>query len=372
MGKTFCAGYAIGSFKVKTLIIVHRDSLRTQWVNSLCKMNGFGSKDIHEIVSTDEIFDIVNGYYKPSGDVFLITHATFRASLPKVGSLKAMEKFTENLGIGLKIIDEAHLEFRDTLTMDAIMNVKRNIYMTATNARSAKEENAIFKYAFSKTIFYKESATLHDDHRPKKWVDYITVAVNTHCNPNIYRYRVVGSKSMNPATYGRWVIKHDKNQTHFKVCRDLVRQTFNEDPHSKMIIFMPLIDLCDELQEFISKSLNNDDSFDYELNIQTMHSRNSKSDNDYAKHADIIVTTIGSAGTGTDIPGITDIICCSPFVSRVTCSQVFGRIRYIPKKCHYYDIYDESVLMDKIWMKARSKTLRPLALNSYNLYWSES
>ena len=103
-----------------------------------------------------------------------------------------------------------------------------------------------------------------------------------------------------------------------------------------------------------------------------MHSRNSKSDNDYAKHADIIVTTIGSAGTGTDIPGITDIICCSPFVSRVTCSQVFGRIRYIPKKCHYYDIYDESVLMDKIWMKARSKTLRPLALNSYNLYWSES
>ena len=369
MGKTFCAGYGIGLFKLKTLIIVHRDNLRTQWVGSLCKMNGFTSKEIHEIVSTEEVFDIVNGFYKPNYDVYLITHATFRASLSRIGSLHDMEKFTENLGIGLKIIDEAHLEFRNTLTMDAVMNVKRNIYMTATNARSAKEENAIFKYAFSNTIFYKESTTLTDN-RPKKWVDYITVCVNTHCKPNIYHYRVVGSKNMNSATYGRWVIKYDKNHTHFKACRDLVRMTYEEDPHSKMIVFMPLIDLCDEFQEFLF-SLNTDKSFDYELEIRTMHSRNSKSENDRAKQADIIITTIGSAGTGTDIPGITDIICCSPFVSAVTAKQVFGRIRYIPKKCHYYDIYDESVLMDKIWMKSRAKTLRSLALNTRDIRWTE-
>lgn len=59
-------------------------------------------------------------------------------------------------------------------------------------------------------------------------------------------------------------------------------------------------------------------------------------------------------------------------MSVVTSKQVFGRIRYIPKKCHYYDIYDESVLMDKIWMKSRARTLRPLALNSYDIAYVES
>ncbi len=349
---------------------MHRDNLRKQWAKSLYEMNGFSSKEVHEIESGEEILDIVTGDYKPDYDVYLITHATFRAGLNRVGSLSAMEKFTENLGIGMKIIDEAHLEFRDTLTMDAVMNVKRNLYLTATNARSSKDENAIFKYVFANTLFYKESRAMYDN-RPKKWVDYVTVCVNTHCKPNIYRYRVVGAKNMNSATYGKWVIGYDKNNTHFKACRELVRQTYNDDSKSKMLIFMPLIDLCEKCQEFLF-SLNNDPTFDYELDIRTINSRNSKSENERAKQADIIITTIGSAGTGTDIPGITDIICCSPFVSVVTSKQVFGRIRYIPKKCHYYDIYDESVLMDKIWMKSRARTLRPLALNSYDIAYVES
>ena len=58
----------------------------------------------------------------------------------------------------------------------------------------------------------------------------------------------------------------------------------------------------------------------------------------------MIVTTIGSCGTGTDIPGITAIISCSPYVSKITAMQVFGRIRYCGKICDYYDIEDDGVV----------------------------
>ncbi|MBO4736776.1 MAG: hypothetical protein J5614_10355, partial [Paludibacteraceae bacterium] len=39
-GKTFCSGVGLCKLKMKTLIIMHRDNLRKQWMNSLFNMNG--------------------------------------------------------------------------------------------------------------------------------------------------------------------------------------------------------------------------------------------------------------------------------------------------------------------------------------------
>lgn len=369
-GKTFCSGVGMCKFGVKTLIIVHRDSLRTQWMNSLCKMQGLTHQEVHEISEVSELCDIARGYVNYDYDIYLMTHATFRAATKYLSSMEEIGNITKNLGIGLKIIDEAHLEFRDTLFMDFCFNVKRNLYLTATDGRSAKEENTIFRKVFSNATFYKPSSLLESG-VPKRWTTYVTVAVNTHCKPNIYRYRVAGGRGMNPASYGKWVIQYDKNKTHFKCCRDLLKIIYNRDQYAKVLVFMPLIDLCSDAAYFFSKELNYSEDFDYDLNIKTINSKNSKSENDANRSADVIVTTIASCGTGTDIHGITDIISCSPYCSRITAEQSFGRIRYCGKECHYYDIYDESVLMDKIWIKSRRKKIKQLALNIQHLNWFE-
>ena len=367
---TYCSGVGLCKYGVKTLIIMHRDQLRVQWMNSLYKMNGLNSSYVHEIDSSEELYEIATGEYKPNYDVYLMTHATFRAGLKRIGSMKLAMNIGKNLGIGLKIIDEAHLEFKDTILMDFIFNVKRNLYLTATDGRSSKDENSIFRHVFSSCVYYKPSAMLTDN-RPKKWVNYYGVEVNTHVNKNIYKYRVVGSKSMTPASYGQWVIKRDKTLQHFKCCRDIVKQLFKEDQYAKLIIFMPLIDLCEECAYFLTMELQKDPEFPYDVDIRTINSKNSKKDNELAKHADIIVTTIGSCGTGTDIPGITGIISCSPFCSKIIASQVFGRIRYCGKICSYYDIWDSSVPMDKYWYQSRKRTLGHLALNVRELSWSD-
>ena len=367
---TYCSGAGLCQFGVKTLIIMHRDSLRGQWAKSLFTMNGLSSKYVHEISSSDEISAIVNGDVEYDYDVYLLTHATFRAGFNKVKSMEKMGLLTKNLGIGFKIIDEAHLEFRDTLMMDFCFNVKRNLYLTATDGRSSREENSIFKHVFSHALFYKPSALLSTG-IPSRWTEYITVALNSNCNPNIYRYRVAGGRGMNPASYGKWVIQYDKKNTHFKCCRDLLRIIYENDENAKVLVFMPLIDLCSEAAHFFVKELNYDESFKYDLNVKTINSKNTKSENDYNRKADVIVTTIASCGTGTDIPGVTDIISCSPYVSGVTAKQVFGRIRYCGKTCHYYDIFDESVLMDKIWLKSRRKRIKQIALSTRHMVWTE-
>lgn len=359
-GKTFCSGVGMCKFGAKTLVIMHRDSLRKQWYESLYRMNGMSDREVHEISSSQELYDIAYGNIQLDYDVYLLTHATFRAGVKRIGNLKDIAKITENLYIGMKIVDEAHLEFRDTIMMDFMFNVRRNLYLTATSGRSSKDENSIFKHVFSKAVFYKPSSLLTEN-TPKRWVNYVSIMIDTKCKPGIYQYRVAGGKGMNSASYGKWVIAYDKKQTHFRVCAELIKQVFNNDPHAKIIVFMPLIELCDSAQDFFNKTFHYDEEFDYELDISTINSQNSKAENERNKKADVIVTTIASAGTGTDIPGITDIICCSPFVSQITAEQVFGRIRYIPKECHYFDIVDQSVPLDKFWWKARSKKLKHLA-----------
>lgn len=367
---TFCAGVGLCLYGVRTLIIMHRDNLRGQWLNSLYNMSGLGKKDVHEITSSEEVYNIATGNIQLNYDVYLMTHATFRAGLKRISNLKIAQNISKNLGIGMKIIDEAHLEFRDTITMDCVFNVKRNLYLTATDGRSAKEENAIFRHVFANTLYYKPSSLLSDN-IPKKWVHYVAVAVNTHVKTTTYKYRIVGGRGMNAPIYGRWVIKNDKNNTHFKCCTELIRQLYQEDEHAKVLLFMPLIELCEECAYWINKHLSYDKDFQYDLSIKTINSSNSKSENEMNKRADVIVTTIQSAGTGTDIPGITDIICCSPYCSRITAEQVMGRIRYIPKKCHYYDIYDTSVQMDIFWLMSRIKKFKTIAASVNYLTFDE-
>ena len=349
---------------------MHRDNLRGQWLNSLYKMNGLSSKEVHEISSSEELYAIAHNQHGFDYDVYLMTHATFRAGMKRINSIKQASNITKNLGIGLKIIDEAHLEFRDTVLMDFVFNVQRNLYLTATDGRSSKDENSIFRHVFANTTFYKPSSLLTSN-GPSKWVEYNIVEINTHVNPKLYKFRIAGGKGMSSASYGKWVIQHDKKQTHFKVIRDLLRQMFENDPQSKVLVFLPLIDLCTECAYFLSKYFDHDDTFEYSLNIRTINSKNSTIENERAQRADIIVTTIASCGTGKDIPGLNGIISCSPVVSHIICCQVMGRLRYCGKTCYYYDIFDASVPMDRFWLKARYKTLKRLAMKTNYLSWSE-
>lgn len=370
-GKTYCAGYGMGVLGMKTLIIMHRDTLRTQWMNSLYDLNGYPSSAVYELTSSAELDAIARGELKLDYDVYLMTHATFQAACNRLRDCELIRNITKNLYIGFKIIDEAHLYFKDTLLMDFLFNVKRNLYLTATDGRSSKDENAIFRHAFSKAIFYRKQSTTGEKH-PSKWVEYITVDIDTHCKPNVYKYRVNGGRGMSAITYGKWVIQYDKKQTHFKVCRDIIKEIYAQEPSAKVIVFMPLIDLCTDCAYFLNMELSNDESFEYSLDIKTVNSHNSKSENDYNKHhADVIVTTVQSLGTGQDIHGITDIICCSPLVSKITTQQVLWRIRYIPKPCHYYDIVDTSVPADRYWWQSRSKTLKAMTTKYTHISWSE-
>lgn len=363
-GKTFTSSYAACNIGVKTVIIVHTLNLIKQWYNTLINMHGVPSNRIH-VLSTRDLCLAANGQHQCDADIYILTHQTFCVAIKTVGSFKRASNIFKNLKIGLKIIDECHLRFGNIITIDFLTNVWKSFYLSATPARSNKDEHSIYKYVFSDTLYYKRSDASKEDNKqlvPKKWVSYNTIIVDSQLNPNVYRYKVNRGKSMNAISYGKFVIKPDKKQTHFKCCRDLLKDLFSKDEHSKVIIFVPLIELTEELQFFLSTQLSYDESFQYDLSIRTMTSKNTASEKEYAKKADVIITTIQSCGTGVDLPGLTSVICCSPFASAVTAEQVFGRLRYCGKVCYYYDVIDKSVPADSYFWKARKKVFEHFAL----------
>ena len=367
---TYCTGYGIGLYKKKALIIMHRDNLRAQWNESLYMMNGFDHAHVHEIDTTQELYNIAHGDYDKDYDIYLITHATFCAGLKRIGDIKLAQNICKNLGIGVKVIDEAHLEFKDILLLDIVCNVKRNIYLTATPGRSQREENAIYWKVFNSATFYAPSTELNNN-APNKWMDYVTVRMSSDCKPNIYRYQVTRGKGMSAVSYGKWVIAYDKKKRHFKCCKDIIMECFDRDPNAKVLVLIPLINLCESLMDFLIEELDKEDKFKYALSIRTINSNNSKGDNAYSKKADVIISTLGSMGVGTDVKGLTDIINMTPYCSKLTAEQSLGRVRYAGKIGHYYDIVDQSVPMDTFWWKSRSKKLKELSCKNEILDWSE-
>lgn len=365
-GKTFTSSYAACNIGMKTIIIVHRSNLIKQWYTTLTNMHGVPSKSIH-ILNTKDLCDAALNRHSCDADIYILTHATFRVAVKTIQSFKIASNIFKNLKIGLKIIDECHLEFGNIVLIDMLTNVYKSFYLSATPARSNKDEQSIYKYVFSNTLYYRRSELSKETIIPRKWVSYNTIALNSNLNPNVYRYKVNRGKSMNAISYGKFVIKTDKKQTHFKCIRDLLRDLFSKDDKSKVIVFVPLIELTEELQFFLSTQLSYDETFAYDLSIRTMTSKNSASEKEYAKKADVIVTTIQSCGTGVDLPGLTGVICASPFASAVTAEQVFGRLRYCGKVCYYYDIVDKSVPADNYFWKARKKVFEHLALEIHTM-----
>lgn len=364
VGKTFTSCVGAATYRKKTLVICHRSELLKQWRSTFIEKVGMDDSDIHTLTTED--FLAAEQLQLDLGDVYLLSHQTFRFALKAMdGDFERIAKAIENLGIGLKIIDEAHLEFHNIILIDMAMNVKRNLYLTATDGRSSKEEDRIFKYVFTKALKFTKSAK-HD----KKWIEYCSIFINTHVPFQVVKYQLENGRGMNATKYGKAVIQRDRQKTHFHTINELLRLIFTKDQHAKVLIFMPLIDLCDELEFFINTNLNKDPSFDYDLRIGTINSHNTKSENDYSAKCDVIISTILSCGTGKDIPGLTDIICCSPFKSSITCQQVLGRLRYYGKNCGYWDIIDESVKMDMIFAKLRSKTIKKIALSMSSMQFA--
>lgn len=349
LGKTMCVSFAATKLSEKTIVITPSESIKNQWINTFMKMFDYISKNIMNIASSNIITGIMLDEISIRDTcIFLVNHQTLHSYMSQVGGYE-FHKFFKKIGVGIKVYDEAHLNFANILLIDFFTNTKRTWYLTATFDRSDKTESACFKRAFQSVITYGETQSYDviDKH-----VIYHVVNINSRIDQK-NRARLLAYPGFTASKYGKYAFFGDDNQTMYKTILHILNLT--KDVEGKILIFVPIIDAVDEVVSKLKKDFSC-------KSVAAYHSRIPKDEKESAEKKDIIVSTIKSAGTGRDVPGLRIVINTEALASKVVATQVIGRLRPYAKDkdTYFFDCVDTAIANCVYYWRARFKKIDTL------------
>lgn len=333
-GKTFATICNVINKRLRTMIIVDAIKLKKQWMNEFMKFSTIPEDRLCDIESSDTMSKLLK---EPdlNYDVFFVNHQTL-SSYAKQYGWQAVRKFISKLGIGIKVFDEAHLFFKNTLMIDFFSNCRFTIYLTATFGRSDRREAYLYNDAFASVYrFGEETSTYSDKVRH-------TIYIPAFFSSNIdigELYRLTTNHGFSKDRYIEYVIKRDKGHWCLSNMLSLLDEALERE--GKVLVIGTTIDSCEEIKKKIEKRFGKD------LSVDTVHSKQKKSFDSIIDNNRVIVSTVKSVGKGLNIPKLRSIINLEPIASKIIFIQLLGRLRrYNPdtdESTYFYDLIDTSI-----------------------------
>lgn len=334
-GKTYCTIAAAGLLESRALVIVNRDLLREQWADEICDHTNLTMKNIILIKSSD-FFANWNTtgsriYLHRNSYIFITTHRTIHNAI-KLYGMSSIDKTLKDLSIGIKIIDEAHIEFQNTLLTDYATNVWKTFYLTATFARSDDKEDRIFQKSFNQVVKIAKK-----NPEREKTVRLFMVSFRTKSNSaqeQAICYQKMGFSRYN---YIDYELKNGKID---RVVSFILKLVIEEKKlEGKILILSSKTDTCDHFKELV------EDLFP-SFSVCSHHSKSKIED---FREYGVICATPQMVGTGATIPKLRVVINTEPTSSTVNVVQIFGRLDiYAPGMDTYY-----FMIMDTGFLKVK-------------------
>lgn len=328
VGKTYCTIATIAYSKVKSAIILNKDGLIEQWKDRLLKFTNLDESEIGIIKGSKSIKELLKGKYKKL-KIFLISIKTINAYAGKNGWESITEVF-EKLKIGIKVFDEAHLDFANIIKIDLFTNTRRTLYLTATAKRSDHNEDKVYKTIFANVPVLRLLRTKEEAYVKSYIVTYMTEPskMTLAAMKNTY--------GLNSNKYLDYCFKGGGKEKFFEAVNVVFNTVYNREGKIAMLVGRRyagklikdyLVDLGIPSKEI---GIYNSDIKDKE-----------KKQKQLDKH--IILTTYKSFGTGMDISNLRYLINCEPYSSKVIARQMIGRLRDIGGDVYYFEILDEGI-----------------------------
>ena len=265
------------------------------------------------------------------------------------------DQFYEHLGVGLRLIDEVHIDFHFNFIHDLYTNVNKGISLSATllnlNPFMEKMYNLAYpkldRYNGGELRKYTKSFAVMYDFQFQRRVNTKDFGSNTYSH--IAFEKSIMSKNNAKLSDNYCGMVHDILQIKFI-------PTFKKG--NKAVIYAATKKMCTVIADFLKKHLPD---FDVRRYIEGDPYSN-------LMDADIRVTTTQSGGTGHDMKGLTDVILTNCIQSIQQNIQILGRLREIPDgetRFYYLTCYSLEKQMkyhfDKIEMlKERAKSFEIL------------
>ena len=324
MGKTFCGIYTIAHLKFKSIII--SGNLSEQWRTRIVgapNQKGFLNIDPDRVVilkGYKSMLDVFNNVI--DADIYCASTRTLIQYF-EIHKL-SLEEWFQKAKIGLKIIDESHINFHANVMLDLHSSAK-TIYMTATPGRSNSLEDFIYKYIYQSVGTFGNSINNIFKYHNLIMMEYKT-------NPTYQDViRCETKKGFNQFKYFIYIrrLKSRLNYWLLVMTSILSRLLKTFDESDKIMLIIPSIKLIDILYTHIKSK--------FDIEVGRYCSGRGK---DELKNK-VILSTVNSSGTGLDLKNLRAIISNSQYRSKNISQQLLGRLRFMPKKNVYFiDVID--------------------------------
>lgn len=310
-GKTYIAIATAAYYEMKTIIITYSVNWLNQWRERVLQYTGISKKEILFISGSASINKLMKMKDTSKYKIFMITHSTINSYATDNG-WKSIGELFKHLRIGIKIYDEAHLNFANMSMIDFFTNVYKTYYLTATPGRSSEEEDRIYNLYFKNIA----SINLFDDEIDPH-TKYICIKYNS--NPTVFDIHECKNQ------YGL-----DRNK--------YMNYLVNKAEYYKLLTIVMDLALKVDGKCLIYIGTNNAITITYNYlvhhypelygNIGIFTTLVSKEEKEINKNKKIILSTTKSAGASMDIDDLKmTIVINEPFKSHITARQTLGRTR---------------------------------------------
>lgn len=350
-GKTFCAiNYAIKKNKIP-IIICDRDSFMKQWKREILKFTDINEDEIFEISGTNSIEKLFKKDKHIGKKVFIASHRTLSSYLNNDGELN---RLFIKVGIGMKIIDEAHVEWKSTFLIDSQTNVSETVYLTATPYRSNPNENKVYSFIYDDVYQFG----LEDKYEEKY---HNVILLDWNSKPDYYHSTNMNtSRGFNLNAYSDY-LKNDRFEDFMKLITSNIESVIKKN--KKIALVFHKNDMVQKVyEEFIQ--LYPDKKIGRFCGLVK-----NKNERQQELDSDIILTTTSSFNKGIDVPKLEVVVCITPLSSKTVIEQTVCRIRYIDEKAMhmYIDICDRGFESCIVQRRLRKEVLKQLAKKFFKI-----
>ena len=351
-GKTYVTIASICYTGARSIIITNSLDWLHQWMDKIFEYTKLTKNDVYMISGASSIYKLLNRdvtQYK----IFLASHATIRSYGDKYGWSKVDELF-KYLKCSFKIYDEAHLYFDNICKIDYHSNTKKTLYLTATPARSSKDEDQIYQMYFKNV----PSISLFDENTDPH-VNYRAIHFNSHPSA----IDINSCKNQYGFDRNKYVSYVVERPNFLKLVTVLIDMVININ--GKILIFIGTNAGINVVYDYIITQfpfLNG--------HVAIYTSAIDKSIKELSLNNKIILSTTKSAGTASDIFDLRCVInLAEPFKSKVLSQQTLGRCRM--DNTLYLDIVDQGFYFTKKYYEAKKPIFSIYSKSCADIYMSD-
>lgn len=343
-GKTYCTINYLCYKKERSLIIVDQDRIINQWKESFLKFTDIHESEVFIISGINTINKIMNEKKDLPYKVFIASHRTLASFMQD--NPNNFNEFINKYGIGIKVIDEAHVEVRNTVMLDGFSNVAETIYLTATPKRSNPIEDVVYQRIFKSVAKFDSTSS-----RQKKYHQISLISYNS--NPSIAEE----GKCSNPRgfdlnAYSKYLFTKRKEKI-FTILDKLVKTCLKKKGKIAIVIHN-----LEHIEEFKDHLCNYVDEKEIGLFCGLV-----KKDKDKELDKRVILTTEKGFNKAVDVPDLRFLIMTVPTSSEVIAEQLLGRLRPLEdgRNVMYFDLTDIGFKACKVQRNKRKKTFDKFA-----------